>query len=236
MKKSLTIIALLAGGAAVYAQGQIEFTDYVGPYEGSAQEFQINVYAPQTGSASSEMTGNGPEDLPSSAQTGYTGLPLGGSSTGSGATGYGNGNDYTIQLYAAPGANATVLYPIAGATSQFYTFGAQFAGQFTANTAITLSAQADGFAGIAPDAEGTFQLRAWYSGDGTSSYEAAVAAGLPAGEDSPENIALGTGDNVVSLNPLTSFSLTITEPTPEPTTIALSVMGAFAFLFRRRSK
>jgi hypothetical protein len=247
MKKTLTIISLLAGAVGVYAQGQIDFTDYVGPGAGAGQEFEITVYAPQVATPSQEMTGNGPSssggvysspsspgDLPGGTQTSYTGQPLGGSATGSGATGYGNGGNYTIQLFAAPGANAATLYPITGASSTFYTFGAGNVGQFSANEDITLNAQANGFNGIADGSTGTFQLRAWYSGGGATSYAAAVAAGVPNGEDNAVNITLNSPpNNASSMNPLTSFSLV---STPEPSTIALGVMGASAFLFRRRSK
>jgi hypothetical protein len=248
MKKRLTIINLLAGALGVYAQGQIDFTDYVGPGAGPGQEFEITVYGGQVGGPVKEITGNGPStaggayispsapgDLPGGTQTSYTEQPLGGSSIGSGPTAYGNGNNYTIQLFAAPGANAATLYPITGATSTFYTFGAENEGQFTANEDITLNAQPNGLNGIANGATGTFQLRAWYSGGGVTSYAEAIASGVPDGEDNAVNITLNSPpNNASSLNPLTSFNLVGPDAIPEPSTIILGVVGSSALLFRRR--
>jgi hypothetical protein len=241
MKKTLTIISLLAGAVGVYAQGQMSFNDYTGTGAGASQEFEISVYSPQVASPGTQLSGNGPSNgnntfvsasnpgnLPGGTQTGYTGTALGGFATGSGPTGYGNGNNYTIGLYYAPTAGAAVntLIPVPGATSTFYASGGVGnSGQFTASSTITIP-------GLANGSTGTFQLRAWYSGGGATTYAAAVLAGVPNGEDPAVNITLANLPNPPSsLNPLQSFNLT---SVPEPSTIALGVMGASAFLFRRR--
>jgi hypothetical protein len=242
MKKTLTIISLLAGAVGVYAQGQMSFTDYVGTGATASQEFEISIYSPQVASPGTQLSGNGPANanntyvspsnpgnLPGGTQTGYTGTAIGGSATGSGPTGYGNGNNYTVGLYYAAGANQPLssLTLVPGATSTFYaTGGTGLSGQFKTTATITIP-------GIPNGSAGTFELRAWYSGGGAATYAAALTAGVPAGEDPAVNITLASPPATASsLNPLQSFNLTTTVP--EPSTIALGVMGASAFLFRRR--
>jgi hypothetical protein len=108
MKKSTTLLALLAGAVGAYAQGTIIWGDYIG-------NFGITVYSPQIATPTVEQMGNTSYDLSSQgyngntpgANTVYTGTPLGGSATGTGPTAYENGNLWTIALYAAPGINNT---------------------------------------------------------------------------------------------------------------------------------
>jgi hypothetical protein len=238
MKKTLTIVTLLAGAVGVYAQGTMAFTDYAG-------DFVISIYGPGTGThAGTQITGNGPTDTPAGTQTGYTtagSTALGGSATGTGATGYGNGANWSVQLYAAAGVAdaASTLTPVTGALANFYTSGGVLtAGQFNVvgNDIVTIS-------GVTPGNAATFMLAAWYSGPGgAATYAAAVAAGLPHGESATETIgALGgnqysppdLGGYTPGDGQIQSFSLTTT---PEPSTIALGIMGASAFLFRRRNK
>ncbi|HZM06069.1 MAG TPA: PEP-CTERM sorting domain-containing protein [Candidatus Saccharimonadales bacterium] len=235
MKKTLTIVTLLAGAVGVYAQGSMEFTDYIG-------DFNISIYGPGTGThASTQINGSGPTDTPAGTQTGYTAagsVKIGGSATGTGSAAYGNGSLWTVQLYAANGSGdaASALLPVSGATANFYTSGGTgTAGWFNVNKIVTIPGTTAGNAA-------TVMLAAWYSGGGAASYAAAVAAGVPAGESSTETLG-AMGGNQFSppdlgaaspgLGTITSFSMT---GVPEPSTIGLGIMGASAFLFRRRSK
>jgi len=105
-----------------------------------------------------------------------------------------------------------------------------------------------------PEPTAAVSVVCWYNAGGTvTSYAAAVAAGDPyghstvfklgqLGEPASEitlgnSISPGTGGPLNSpsyLSGLTSFSLI--GSVPEPSTIALGVMGACAFLARRRKK
>jgi hypothetical protein len=90
-------------------------------------------------------------------------------------------------------------------------------------------------------------LAAWYNAGGTiTSLAAAKAAGVPYGESAAFNVTgLGEPSSIMTayngtptaasqaavMRNLQSFSLT---SVPEPSTIALGVMGIGAFLARRR--
>ena len=224
MQKSLTIISLLAGAVGVYAQGQIHFDDYVTT---SGDQFEITVWQVQPGNA--QVFGDTATDVPAGTQT-YSGVAIGGSATGSGPTGYGNGNNYSIELYAANGAGAPVssLTAVPGALANFDTAG--FPGTWDAAGGVVVTVPQVPVGGT-----GSFQLQAWYNGGGTLTYAQDAAGAGPFGSSIEANITLGGATAPpVSLNPITSFSLTTTVP--EPSTIALGVIGASAFLMRLRRK
>jgi hypothetical protein len=86
-----------------------------------------------------------------------------------------------------------------------------------------------------PAGGGEFQVKAWAASAG-SSYEAAATAGHPNtyGYSQPFTLAtIATAPAPASnLIGLTSFSLV---GVPEPSTVALGVLGASLFLIRRRS-
>jgi hypothetical protein len=225
MQKSLTIISLLAGAVGVYAQGQIHFDDYVTT---TGDAFEIQVWQVQPGN--SQVFGNSAADSPAGTQT-YSGVAVGGTATGSGPTGYGNGNNYSIELYAANGADAPAgtLTAVPSALATFNTTG--FPGTWDAAGGVVVTVPQVPVGGT-----GSFQLQAWYNGGGTLTYAQAAAGGDPYGSSLQENITLGGATAPpVSLNPITSFSLTTTT-VPEPSTIALGVIGASAFLMRLRRK
>jgi hypothetical protein len=105
--------------------------------------------------------------------------------------------------------------------------------------------------GVAAGSPASMQLKAWYNGGGTiGSYEAAVSGNAPNGVSSvgTENLGGGTifpPDLPGTGNPgvtggITSFNVTSTgvtpPPVPEPSTIALGLVGASAFLMRLRRK
>jgi len=257
MKKSITTIALLAGAMGVYAQGTIILSDY-GNGVGT-----IDIFAPQLATPSVQTYGQSAVDSPTGT-TVYTGAPLGGGTGAVSSTDTANGSLWTVAFYAAPGVGNTTGLAAAEAagtpvaTSLFQTSGgtglanAGTAGQdsagiwalnFGAATATTLPA---GFNGGA-----TIQLEAWYNGGVASpanfatQFAASPVQGVSeteslsflGGEGSPPDTTFspalqgGVPGIVISGTPITSFSL---ETTPEPSTIALGVLGASTFLFRRR--
>jgi hypothetical protein len=87
----------------------------------------------------------------------------------------------------------------------------------------------------------TFALYVWYNGGAGLTLAQALAAGDPWGVSSPVNINnlggtlldgnLGPPLVYPDLEGLESFSLSVV---PEPATIALGIIGASTFLFRRR--
>lgn len=131
-----------------------------------------------------------------------------------------SGAKYKAELLV--GTSATSLSPVAGAAGDFSTGSGYFLGG-----TVTLTGFA---AGTAP----FFQVRAWDSSTGAT-YAAATtkgastvfalttAGGLGGGGQPPGPPALLLG--------LTSFSLTVI---PEPSVIALALLGGSALLFRRR--
>jgi uncharacterized protein (TIGR03382 family) len=237
MKKTLFLALTLAGAAGAYAQGTVEFNDHV------VGTIAVEVYSPQLLTPGVETTGNSATDTPSGT-TVYTGVPLGGSSTGTGATGYANGANYSAELYAAPGGTLTAplafsaLSPVSQYTSTFFTVGAG-AGLFIAVS----PANDPGISGVTSSTQvASLALAAWYNGGGTiTSLNAAESGGVPYGWSTPfalsalGNLPAAVGSTTApNLTGLTSFSLV--TPVPEPGTITLAVMGAAALLMRRRSK
>jgi len=234
MKKTLPIVvSLLAGALGVYAQGQIEWDDYA-PNAGlpkGSDGFEITVWQPQ--GPTGQVFGNGAADVPAGTTT-YTGVPIGGTAAGSGSTGYANGNNYSIALYYGVGASVAEanLTQVPGAVA---TFSTAFAGSWLSSGGVDVTVP-----GVASGTVGTFALAAWYNGGGTVTFAQAslTGSGDPYGMSNPANITLAGPPSVPStLNPITSFSLNLNPTTtPEPSTIALGLVGASAFLMRLRRK
>jgi len=225
MKKTLIIGALLAGATGLYAQGTVQFTDL-------AASFEIHIYAPQTDTPSVQISGNAANDKPAGTTTAYNGGLVGGSATGAGL---GNGNNITVQLEAAGGGTSAAplssLSPVSQYTTSVYTFAAG-AGIFIKPTIASDP-------GIPNSGNGnaTVALAAWFNNGGTITSLAAAQAGGTWGESAASFITglggLGSPPGTPPpLSGITSFSLTTSVP--EPSTIALGVMGASAFLLRRR--
>ena len=89
--------------------------------------------------------------------------------------------------------------------------------------------------GVAAGAVGTVQIRAWSSTEGATSYEqAAGIIGAQIGTSNLVNVTLAGGQtpppNLVGLE---SFQLTVV-PVPEPSVIALAILGGGLLLFRRK--
>jgi len=268
MKKSLTIIALLAGAASVYSQGQVNFTDYVGGSSG----FNISIWSPNPASPSVEQTGNTASDSPAGSMH-YAGTRIGGTGNGTpssaggtpgtDAAGYANGDNFTVELYAAAGEVTSfgALSPIpATAVSSYMADGVSLggAGEFQQLITVNLGTGGGqtgtpGAPFVAQGAAATFAIACWYNMGGTlTTLAGAMAAGVPLGWSplGAEDVAGGPGNKASALNlpaagdsyaltdasappGISSFSLTIV---PEPSTIALGVIGASAFLMRLRRK
>jgi hypothetical protein len=251
MKKTWTLIALMAGAAGGFAQGTVCWSDYVGDISGHGGNgaFSIDIWSPSPANPTVEQIGNAATDAsPNSGTTIYNGAPRGGSANGSGPTAYGNGNAWTIALYASTSSFVTVALTTADevASSTFFAMGGTgaankledqasggggFAGGWTLNfdsaSLTVLPGTTSGNAGSAQ-----VQLAAWYSGGGATSYAAAVMAGLPAGTSEVGNLnglgganAGGPPSTTPDLSGLgiTSFSLAVV---PEPSTMVLGVIGA----------
>ncbi len=212
MKVSFTgVLALLAGAFAVHAQGQVSLANYdaLVPY----------IYV-------SFKPSSGPSEL------------LGGSSTGVAPTlsNYsqetGNGNDWTIQLYGAAGSDVAPINLIAlpGATA-FFANGVNDATAGTWYSTALGTIQSISLGGTV-----TVQLYAWYNDGGTiTSYAQAVANAVPAGFSNPGNVGLYfnlNGTPPPSPLPQTIGNFNLFMPIPEPSTMALGVIGASTFLLR----
>jgi len=92
---------------------------------------------------------------------------------------------------------------------------------------------------VAPGASGTFQAFAWDSATGVTTYAAALAAWqagtIHGGYGGPVTITTGgAGSPPTTPSPLTGLQPWFVTQVPEPSTIALGVIGGLALLLRRR--
>lgn len=133
--------------------------------------------------------------------------------------GTGVGSDFMAQLYA--GADAGSLAAV-GSPAAFVGNG-YFSGGVV------------NVPGIAPGATGTFQVRAWNSAAGASYSAAAANPSGIVGESNVFTVQTGGAGQPpgppASLTGLQGFEVV---PVPEPTTIALGLIGAAALFLRRR--
>jgi len=229
MKKTLILAASLAGAVGAFAQGTVNFSDLA--------SVTITVYAPNPAAPTVETTGNTATDTPAGS-TVYAGQAIGGSTTGTGPTGYGNGNNFTAELFGAAGSGLafSALSPLTQYQSTFLT---QSGG---AGIFVGSSPNPDpGVPGVSStSSSASLSLAAWYNGGGTiTSLAAAEAAKVPYGWSTPFTLSnlgnLGAPPSTPpDLTGLTSFSLV--SSVPEPGTITLGLMGAAAFLARRRKQ
>ncbi|MGO8696505.1 MAG: hypothetical protein ACLQVY_02115 [Limisphaerales bacterium] len=255
MKKTLAVLTLLAGAVSGYSQGQVNMSDYFN------SDYQITIWSPQAADATVALTGNSPStfgpgavnggDIPSGTQTGYTGTPLGGSATGAvSPTDFANGNLWSVALYAAPysGTLATAPLPatdlVPGSTANMMTV--------PGNIGLYNSTASPSIPGVPGGSAAQLEIKAWYNGQGAyPTFEAAAAASpvVPTGYSTigaetlvalpgTPNDLPAPGESQTLAGGITSFSLTGAggSVTPEPSTIALGIMGASAFLMRLRRK
>jgi len=137
-----------------------------------------------------------------------------------GDTGHGPGPDYSAQLFLSANGAFTALTP--ASTFRPAGTGAQaIADRYWVTQTVDVP-------GITPGNNGTFVVRAWKTSLGT--YDAAKAAGQ-SGESASVTIAVGGGTlPPANLTGLAGFTVAV----PEPSIIALGVLGASALLLRRR--
>jgi len=236
MKKNLLVIAGLLCAAGAFAQGQIRFDNRVTGTTSSAVVapiYGVDNSSTATGSQYRSKTGNaatGPTTpIPTGTQT-YAGAPL----TGSG---------FTASLWARQAGSANAFQQFATTPFRVTTSTTLFGFWTIPNTAITL-------AGIASDpaVRAEIIIRVWDNKGGSITswdqlYDAATGAAnlnnasVARGESSPftEQDQLGGGTVLpATLKGLQSFQL-YEVVVPEPSVIALGVLGAGClFLLRRR--
>jgi len=136
----------------------------------------------------------------------------------------GPGGTWSAQLFLSDAAG-TSLTPITGATTAFNNAGtgaAAIADRYFKGITVDLPST------IAPLANQTFVVGAYPTAAGT--FDAAKAAGT-FGVSTPFTVTVGGGTlPPANLTTLTAFTVAI----PEPSVIALGVLGASALLLRRR--
>lgn len=132
----------------------------------------------------------------------------------------GPGSTWSAQLYLQDGTTFTALPGVL-----------QFRDAGTGAAAIAdryLNGQLAVDVPLTPGANGTFVVRAWQTSLG--SYDAAVNKAW--GQSEPFTVAVGGGTlPAANLTTLKGFQVTVV---PEPSVIALGLVGAAAFLIRRR--
>jgi len=236
MKKNLIVLGLtLAGAVGVFAQGQATLS----PKVSGVVDFHI--YGPETDQAGTRVSGNVSTawsaanhggDFPTGSAS-YNGSLIGGNTSGSGSFQFANGNAYELEVAAVQGAGPVTTADLIPATIEnfatgFTTVGGTGnSGTFTSEVITVPGTSSTG----ADTAE--FQIYAWYEGNSQyTSYAAALAAGVPSGFSDPfSGGTAGPPTLPPTLSNARSFNLTAS---PEPSTIALGIMGASAFLLRRR--
>lgn len=251
--KKIAIIGLLSLCAAgAYAQGTLTFANDI------AGTIVTHIYSPDSVTPSVQITGNAANDTPAGSQTYPHSVLIGGSSGVAGSPiNYSYGNNFTAQIYAAANvlnASLSSLTPVASYVTTLSTTanpGAGFIilGNLSPDTGIPYANTYNDAVNGTLDTKATVALACWYNaGETITSLADAKTAGVPYGESAAFNIKnLGLPSSIetayngtpspattpANMTGLTSFSLT---QVPEPSTIALGVMGACAFLARRRKK
>jgi hypothetical protein len=233
MKKTLTAMTLLAGAVSVYSQGAISMNDY----NGGSKGFTIQVFQQQAPGVGTAVTVNGITGFEVMGQPNNSYLPgNGGSTVYAGPSTIGNG--YDVGLLALGGGGATSYSQLSlvpgSVVTTWRTAGS--AGGFNNNYGIWNSGAT---ANIGPGSPATasIAIAAWKN-SGTAGPAATLAAaqadGYAWGVSQLVTAALTTGTGSPGYLPtsITSFSLATTVP--EPSTIALGVIGASTLLFRRR--
>jgi len=231
MKKTITIVALLAGAVSAYSQGQIVLNDYSGAsgltfivfgQQPAANSIVLVTYAGQT---VGEVQGNA-----SSVTYSYQ--------SPSGSTLYPNANPlgtgYSVGLLAAPGDNQAVSSLLPGSTPATVSdWGSGFAG--------VIGLSATGVWNTITSGDATCAIAAWQNtgaSGAAATLAAAIADNYKWGTSAPFNVTPTYAPNAgvaLPYNNAQDFSLGVTVP--EPSTIALGVIGASAFLLRlRRNK
>jgi len=222
MKKLVMSLSLLAGASVGFAQGTINWTDFISP-AGSDPGWSITIWGPGTETPGGGAAPNNTSaDLPSGSAT-YTGAPLSGAAFEVGL--------YVDTSAVLVGADTATGTPIA--TSIFQTGGN--AGTWFTGSSLTAVDNT-----IAPGTPVFVELAAWSTSGGATSYAQALSQGVAHGLSgaSTGTTVLGGGSPPATPGTLDGtgvqdFQL---QSIPEPSTIALGVLGASTFLMRLRRK
>jgi len=150
-----------------------------------------------------------------------------------------SGSSFYTQLYAADGNNIAsssltakgnpVNFRVNAFAGYVQTTGSSQPNNILVNTSVQVTA----LNGVDPGntANVTVQMRAWSSA--FSTYALAVQNNAKYGQSAALNMALVGGAATPGMDAFSSFSL---QQSPEPTTIALGLMGAASLLIVRRRK
>jgi hypothetical protein len=240
MKKTLTAMTLLAGAVSVYSQGAVSMNDYGNIGNFSIQVFQAQPLSASTVDVSGAVT-NGSAWKEEMGQPANSYLPTKGSTVYSGQSTIGPGYDVGL-LALANGTAASTYSQLSLVSSSVISTWLPAAGTSAVNNNAGIwnsSATAD--VGPGTPATAAVAIAAWAntgSAGAATTLAQAQADGYAWGVSDIVTTALTTGTGSPGFLPttLTSFSLATsgTSPLPEPSTIALGVIGASTLLFRRR--
>jgi len=234
MKKTLVVVSILAGAAGAYAQGEIDWNN-------GQRGYLISIFSPNPADGLVEQTGNTIYDQPVGAAT-YGGGWIGGTSgaypapaNGPGGVNYQLNGNFEVGLYLDTSVSALTTDILTGtplATTAIQ--GGANAGQYT-TTLLTFTDPS-----IGPGTNVFVGIAAWDTDGGAVNSLAAAAAAnvanVPYGYiESTSFVTLGPAGSPAGLARigLTSFSLV---SIPEPSTVALGVIGASLFLMRLRRR
>jgi len=230
-------MTLLAGAVSVYSQGAVSLNDYNGGNSG----FKIQVFQPQPLASSPVLVSvNGQtsyyEEMGNPANTYMPTAHQGTSVYPNSPSTIGPTTD--IALYASDSTGATSFSQLAIASPIVNTwYNSSYGSKINNNYGIWKTSVSASVPGSAT--AGSVAIAAWQNTgpDGAASTLAeAQADGYAWGISSIVNSALTTGSGSPATLPttITSFSEVVAVSTPEPSTIALGVIGASTLLFRRK--
>jgi len=234
MKKTLTVMTLLAGAVSVYSQGSVSMNDYNAQGNG----FKIQVFQPQSQTLGTTVSVNGYTGKEVMGQSANSYLAHPGTTVYSGQSTIGAGFDVGLLALDGGGASSYAqLSQVAGLTITTWNNNA-VADPLDNNYGMWASAAIASIPGGATSA--SVAIAAWQATGTKGAATTLLAAqqdGYEWGVSSIQTATVATGSQTVGYLPttITSFSLIPgSVATPEPSTIALGVIGASALLFRRR--
>ena len=251
MKKTLFAMTLLAGAVSVYSQGTVSMGNY------NSDSFYMQVYGIQSGPGPVSVTYAGVTITETQGNSSYgVATPPGGqygSYNGApGSTVYTasplNGTQYDVGLLGVLGTVAAGNYSALSLSTSSVLSGLGTAASPTPTLIGGAGSWTASPEGIIPGTGSvyTIAIAAWVNSGAhgaASTLTAAVGDGYAWGISDMITTSLATGIDLTATlyaqgnygtgaNNLQSFS--INTAVPEPSTIALGVMGASALLFRRR--
>jgi hypothetical protein len=222
MKKLLVTLVAVVCAVAAFGQGSITFNN------GVPNSIVAPIFGPQVGdplaslSGAAAATAGAPAGFPAGT-TVYTGAPLGTGNTG---------NNYWAQLWGGVAGTAdSALQPLrsgAGAdiVLNFRTVSGQLGLVRTVASAVVVP-------GVAAGEVARIQMRVWEARGGATWAEAIANADPTVLRGTSPSFNLTLSANPVNPTGLVSFNL---YQVPEPSVIALGVLGVGALLLFRRRK